>query len=144
MLQLEREQAAAAAERREELATVEAALAAVAAEKAALADTHKFKGKVKLDVGGRRFTTSLATLVSQPGSLLAAMFSGRYAMHADGQEGSFFIDRDGRQFHHVLNFLRSPASFEPPGENTARAALGEDAAFFGLEELAARLRQCAQ
>ena len=35
------------------------------------------KQKVKLDVGGVKFTTMLATLHSVP-SLLSAMFSGRY------------------------------------------------------------------
>ena len=33
---------------------------------------------VKLNVGGKRFTTSLQTLARDPNSMLAAMFSGRH------------------------------------------------------------------
>ena len=69
-------------------------------------DVYAFqKQKVKLDVGGHRFSTSRATLLSVPGSFLAAMFSGSYALEKDEDDGSFFIDRDGRYFHHILNYL---------------------------------------
>lgn len=52
---------------------------------------------VKLDVGGFKFTTSRTTLCSVPGSHLEAMFSGRHSMEElQTEDGSYFIDRDGR------------------------------------------------
>lgn len=61
--------------------------------------------KIKLDVGGKLFTTSLSTLTSHPNSMLAAMFSGRFSMDKD-EDGCFFIDRDGTYFHLILDWLR--------------------------------------
>ena len=53
--------------------------AALQEERATMANTFTFqKQKVKLDVGGHRFSTTLATLTAVPGSYLATMFSGNY------------------------------------------------------------------
>jgi hypothetical protein len=52
--------------------------------------------KVKLNVGGKPFTTSLSTLTSTP-SMLATMFSGKFELKPD-EDGEFFIDRDGTYF----------------------------------------------
>jgi hypothetical protein len=72
--------------------------AALDAEKAAMERTFRFQtSKIQLDVGGCRFTTSLATLTSMPNTYLSAMFSGRFELAPDA-EGVFFIDRDGRAF----------------------------------------------
>jgi hypothetical protein len=35
------------------------------------------------------------------------LFPGRYNLTPDA-EGSYFIDRDGRYFDHILNYLRNP------------------------------------
>ena len=40
--------------------------------------------------------------------MLGAMFSGRHALIQD-KNGAYFIDRDGRHFHEILNFLRGSA-----------------------------------
>ena len=37
--------------------------------------------------------------------MLAAMFSGRHRVEQDSQ-GRYFIDRDGKLFHHILTYLR--------------------------------------
>lgn len=61
---------------------------------------------VMLNVGGVKFTTSVSTLRSAPApSLFSAMFSGRHTLKKD-DGGCIFIDRDGRHFADVLNFLR--------------------------------------
>ena len=39
--------------------------------------------KVRLDVGGRCFSTTITTLTSEPESLLWSMFSGRFVLNAD-------------------------------------------------------------
>jgi len=49
--------------------------------------------------------TSTLTLTRDPQSMLAAMFSGRHALHKD-DDGAYFIDRDATQFRYVLNYLR--------------------------------------
>ena len=55
--------------------------AALEAELAAMQGAQQWQGgRVELDVGGRRFHTSVATLRSKPGNFFDAMFSGRYAM----------------------------------------------------------------
>jgi hypothetical protein len=66
----------------------------------------KFKQRVKLNVGGTRFETTLSTLTRHPDSMLAAMFSGRHDLQPD-DEGYVFIDRDGTHFRVILNFLRT-------------------------------------
>ena len=42
------------------------------------ANLAQFKERVKLNVGGTKFETTLSTLTRYPDSLLAAMFSGRH------------------------------------------------------------------
>ncbi|GIL64512.1 hypothetical protein Vafri_18391 [Volvox africanus] len=70
--------------------------------------------QVTLNVGGRKFTTSVNTLRNAPNpSLFNAMFSGRHKLTKD-EEGCYFIDRDGRHFHDILNFLRD-GHFNYPG-----------------------------
>ncbi|ORY91280.1 BTB/POZ protein [Syncephalastrum racemosum] len=61
--------------------------------------------KVRLNVGGSIFETSLTTLRRDETSLLATMFSGRHALEPEA-DGSYFIDRDPLHFRHVLNYLR--------------------------------------
>ena len=61
---------------------------------------------VNLYVGGRRFTTSLQTLTKDPDSMLAAMFSGKFEVKPS-EDGVFFIDRDGKHFRFILDYLRT-------------------------------------
>lgn len=63
------------------------------------------QGRIKLDVGGKIFTTSLSTLTKDPDSMLAAMFSGRHEIVKE-RDGCVFIDRDGTNFRFILNYLR--------------------------------------
>ena len=63
------------------------------------------EGRVELDVGGVRYVTSVETLRRIPHTFFDAYFSGRYAVD-ETDDGAVFIDRDGRPFEHVLEFLR--------------------------------------
>ena len=98
--------------------------------------------RVELDVGGRRFATSLTTLCSAPG-MLEAMFSGRTAEPHRESDGSYFIDRDGTLFEHILAFLRNGERWRPPaGVDTV--ALANEAEYFALLGMVEILRPAAQ
>mmetsp|Transcript_63642 Transcript_63642/g.207631 ORF Transcript_63642/g.207631 Transcript_63642/m.207631 type:complete len:541 (-) Transcript_63642:31-1653(-) len=93
----------------------------------------EFPEVINLNVGGTLLTTTLTTLQRDPRSKLAFMFSGDVPMVRDG-DGRFCIDRDGRTFHHVLNFLRDASA--PIGlTRSLRLELLREAHFYGLEEL---------
>ena len=106
MVDVDRLRAAVTADR----AAFEATLAALQGQAAAQ------ETRVLLEVGGVRFTTSVATLRTVPYSYVDAMFGGRFL--AAGEDGLdsyedeetgelvYFIDRDGYAFRHILEFLR--------------------------------------
>ncbi|XP_057947741.1 FH protein interacting protein FIP2 isoform X1 [Malania oleifera] len=65
---------------------------------------------VSLNIGGKKFCTTVGTLTQrEPDSMLAAMFSGRHSVVQDSAKGCIFIDRDGKLFRHILNWLRDGA-----------------------------------
>eukprot|EP00112_Aurelia_sp_Birch-Aquarium-sp1_P025512 Seg851.3 transcript_id=Seg851.3/GoldUCD/mRNA.D3Y31 product="BTB/POZ domain-containing protein KCTD14" protein_id=Seg851.3/GoldUCD/D3Y31 len=85
---------------------------------------------VKLNVGGIVFQTSHRTLRKEPESMLAMMFSESFDFK-QCEDGTYFIDRDGSRFRHVLGYLRD-------GELSRKVikVFGEEllieAAFYGL------------
>jgi hypothetical protein len=105
-----------------------------AAMQGKLPNLPKIGPKVRLDVGGHKCTTSKTTLVAEAGSLLARMFDGSTPLEAE-EDGSFFLDRDGRHFHHVLNYLRDPASFLPPADKADVQELLKEAQYYQLTGL---------
>lgn len=85
------------------------------------------ENKIKLDIGGQLFATSLTTLSRDPTSMLAAMFSGRHQLKTES-DGSHFIDRDGTHFRYILNYLRDGCLKEgtiPSNETVLRELLTE-------------------
>lgn len=60
-------------------------------------------GKVKLDVGGKVFYTTLAALTSRPG-FFRVLFGGYVNLSMDA-DGSIFIDRSPLVFHIILSHL---------------------------------------
>ena len=62
-----------------------------------LSQVH-FANKIKLNVGGKFYTTTLDTLRRDPDSLLCAMFSGKFRLKMDEEDGAYFIDRDAELF----------------------------------------------
>lgn len=104
------------------------------AENESMRRIQTFQPKVKLDVGGAKFTTSLTTLRRYPDTMLGAMFSGRHALTLD-DKGFHFIDRDGTHFRYILNFLRAPENFSCDLKDRALTELKSECDFFGLEEL---------
>ena len=89
---------------------------------------------MRLSVGGYEFTTTVTTLRNEPDpSLFNAMFSGRHDLKPD-KDGRYFIDRDGRHFHDILNYLRD-RTFNYHAENPDYQYLIElraEAEYYGL------------
>jgi hypothetical protein len=106
-----------------------------AKEKDKIAQTHKFAStKVSLDVGGTKYATRLSTLTQGAAehTMLGALFSGRHTLLEE--DGSYFIDRDGRNFHVILNYFRAPYEFIPPADAAIVRSLEQDASFYSLPD----------
>ena len=76
------------------------------AEEPALDENHSYNTSdhvIKLNVGGTRFETLKSTLMRS--GYFKALFSGRFADSIQ-KDGSYFVDRNGRIFGFLLNFLR--------------------------------------
>ena len=93
-------------------------------------DHVHFGSTVKLNVGGQYFTTSLQTLTKDTGSMLHAMFSGRFDTKP-GEDGSYFIDRDGTHFRYILNYLRTGYLLIPE-DKLIRKEILEEAEFYQI------------
>lgn len=92
---------------------------------------------IRLNVGGVLFTTLRSTLCSVPGSMLEAMFSGRFGSPSTRDEtGAYFLDRDPTYFSFVLSYLRDPRNRPSirPGHNSScsRLAILREFEYFGL------------
>ena len=70
---------------------------------------------VELNVGGTHFTTSLATLTSDPSSTLAQLFQQPAAIPLDA-DGRFFLDYGGQPFAYLLKYLRGEKFFVKKGD----------------------------
>jgi len=66
-----------------------------------------------------------------PGSMLHAMFSGRFDTKPS-EDGSYFIDRDGTHFRYILNYLRTGKLIVPKDEIIREELLAE-AEFYQVE-----------
>ncbi|KAI8519813.1 BTB/POZ domain-containing protein kctd6 [Branchiostoma belcheri] len=94
---------------------------------------------VTLNVGGFIYTTLRSTLTRYPDSALSAMFSPTPTLMTD-EHGRCFIDRDGKLFRYVLNFLRTselllPRNFEELSQ------LRKEAEFYNIPPLTEALSQ---
>lgn len=87
---------------------------------------------VKLNVGGSLYYTTIGTLTKHD-SMLRAMFSGRMDVLTDA-EGWILIDRCGKHFGTILNFLRDE-SVPLPESNKELLELLAEAKYYCLSEL---------
>jgi len=120
-----------------ELAKLEKEKQDVEEFKASLLDFSKRKGseKIKLNIGGTIFMTTVSTLTNEHSmvrysnlsfrnfprpcltlqcnlySKLAAMFSSQFNTQAD-EDGEYFIDRNPKHFALILDYLRFVAQFD--------------------------------
>ncbi|XP_003730095.2 BTB/POZ domain-containing protein KCTD6 [Strongylocentrotus purpuratus] len=88
---------------------------------------------VSLNVGGTIYTTSRATLIRFPDSMLGSMFSDRLPSNQD-DKGNYLIDGDGPLFRHVLNFLRR-SILVLPEDFKELDMLAQEADFYQIKEL---------
>ncbi|KAK5575828.1 hypothetical protein RB653_006962 [Dictyostelium firmibasis] len=89
---------------------------------------------LKLNVGGEIYYTTLSTLISDSNSMFYLMFgTGRFNVQK-GDDGTIFIDRDGRYFHYILNWLRS--QFIPfLKDETVRESVMNEARYYQITSL---------
>ncbi|EDV24092.1 uncharacterized protein TRIADDRAFT_4579, partial [Trichoplax adhaerens] len=88
---------------------------------------------IKLNVGGCLYYTTLATLIKQD-NMLRAMFSGRMEVLTD-PEGWVLIDRDGKHFGKILNYLRDRTTILTDSYEECKELMME-AKYFLIEDLA--------
>jgi len=98
---------------------------------------------IQLDVGGKRFTTSLDTLCKDKNSMIAVMFSGRHNL-MQSEDGFYFIDRDGSYFQYILNYLRGNISSpgDLPENQLVLNALRREADYYQIRGLTEILDEC--
>jgi len=99
-----------------------------------------FNKTLKLNVGGQLFSTSLETMKKDPGSMLHAMFSGRFDTKP-AEDGSYFIDRDGTHFRYILNYLRT-GQLVVPEDKIVRKELLTEAEFYQVQGIIDELKPC--
>ena len=88
---------------------------------------------ITLNVGGVKYQTSLSTLTSHSDCYFAKMFGGRFSVQPN-KDGSYFIDRDGKCFGHILDFLRTRKVFIKNDECLIERIL-EESEYYNLPAL---------
>ncbi|XP_056416281.1 BTB/POZ domain-containing protein KCTD14 [Hyla sarda] len=93
---------------------------------------------VQLNIGGEIYTTTIGTLKKYQGSKLFEMFNGQPKLRTDA-EGRFFIDREGKYFRYILEFLRSG---QVPTQHVQEVY--KEALFYEIESLVKKLEETPQ
>ena len=84
--------------------------------------------EIKLDVGGVKFTTTKSTLLSKNSQFFNSLL--------DCTEPVIYIDRPGKYFDYILNYLRgNPFNVSNSDDKRMKTALAEEARFYGLWDL---------
>ncbi|XP_042884610.1 BTB/POZ domain-containing protein kctd15-like isoform X3 [Penaeus japonicus] len=94
----------------------------------------RFTAPVHIDVGGSIYTSSLETLTRYPESRLARLFNGSIPIVLDSLKQHYFIDRDGKMFRHILNYMRHGRTLLPD-DFSDHDLLLEEARFFEINGL---------
>lgn len=105
-----------------------------------VAAASRYTAPVHIDVGGTIYTSSLETLTKFSDSRLAKMFNGQIAIVLDSLKQHYFIDRDGRMFRHVLNFVRN-ARLLLPDDFADIDLLLEEAKFYEITAMIKALEE---
>ena len=97
---------------------------------------------IHLNIGGREFITSRATLIlEEPESMLAKMFGGQrpdiLAPASRDSQGRYIIDRSPEYFAPLLNYLRTGVLMLD--KNINPQGVLQEARFYGLEGVITKL-----
>ena len=77
--------------------------------------------------------TTKRTLLSEPDSMLAKMFSGELAPGAKDEQGAYMIDRTPDYFKPILNYLRTRELVIDP--KISKDGVLAEARYFGIQGL---------
>ncbi|CAF3348644.1 unnamed protein product [Rotaria sp. Silwood2] len=92
--------------------------------------------KVKLDVGGDIYATSVEVLTREKDTFFTALFSKQWELQCDPIDTSIFIDRDGKLFAHILAYMRTDQVPDDTMKNELlRRSLIIEAEYFRLHDL---------
>ncbi|CAF3237045.1 unnamed protein product [Rotaria sp. Silwood2] len=93
--------------------------------------------KVILDVGGEKYTTSVDTLTArEKNTFFTELFARQWQLERDPKDDSIFIDRNGKLFAYILEYLRTgsvPNSVK--NDELLRQSLVVEADYFRLQSL---------
>lgn len=91
---------------------------------------------IRVNIGGVQYLTSKATLCADSNSILTTMFSG-YHKVKKLEDGSYFIDANGKNFGIILDYLRGriTSTNDLPEDKTILLELRREAEFYNLMEL---------
>eukprot|EP01133_Synstelium_polycarpum_P009760 gene9760-11397_t len=96
-------------------------------------DVSQISDPITLNIGGKVYSTSLATLTSVKGSYFDVMFNGSLTPKPMANTtNTYFIDRDGKHFRHILNMLRGKKTDIP---REIMVDLEDELSFYGLRKL---------
>uniref|UniRef100_A0A915KCX1 BTB domain-containing protein n=1 Tax=Romanomermis culicivorax TaxID=13658 RepID=A0A915KCX1_ROMCU len=91
---------------------------------------------VHLNVGGKKFATTIGTLTKDSESMLAKMVDEYWDLKKVKAGQALFIDRDPSVFDYILNYLRDDLSHVIlPAELEQLRRLKAEADFYQLNEL---------
>jgi len=96
------------------------------------------KQKVKLNVGGKHFETTIGTLTKYSDgttSYFKALFSRQWQLEKDPKDDSIFIDRDGVLFDYILQYFRTGQLSIDDKDSTLRQDLTIEAEFYKIQTL---------
>ncbi|XP_054721360.1 BTB/POZ domain-containing protein kctd15-like [Uloborus diversus] len=105
-----------------------------------VAAASRYTAPVHIDVGGSIYTSSLETLTKHPDSRLARMFNGSIPIVLDSLKQHYFIDRDGKMFRHILNFMRTN-NLSLPDDFNELDLLYEEARFYDIPAMVRQIEQ---
>ena len=96
---------------------------------------------VRLNVGGTRYDVSRDTLERCEGSMLAIFISDHWKEGNANEKEPIFIDRNGRLFEYVLDYLRTNKVYLPSA--VSRAAEQEEFKFYGIDaDMSKVMKEC--
>jgi len=98
--------------------------------------SYESNAPITLNIGGYKYCTLLTTITKYKDSLLYEMFNNNENLMIKCDDGSYFIDRDGKIFEHILTYLRySDISLIPLNDKIIERKLLYEAEYYRIHQL---------